>query len=137
MNIVRCEDIKKHFSGRAGIVQALDGVSLDIEKGSAFGLVGESGCGKTTLGKIILGILKPDQGRIESAAKSMQVVFQDPYNSPTMYGYVLPTSSTSTYYVVWSAGPDNTSPVAPTVNTSGAVTVTDAKVIWDSNGHSP
>ncbi|MDP2929817.1 MAG: dipeptide/oligopeptide/nickel ABC transporter ATP-binding protein [Candidatus Omnitrophota bacterium] len=81
MNILQCEDIRKSFSGRTGIVKALDGVSLEIEKGSAFGLVGESGCGKTTLGKIILGILKPDSGRITLKTKRVQVVFQDPYNS--------------------------------------------------------
>ena len=65
----------------AGTVKALDGVSLEIEKGSFFGLVGESGCGKTTLGKIILGIMKPDSGRVILETKKVQVVFQDPYNS--------------------------------------------------------
>lgn len=81
MNILQCEDIRKSFSGKTGAVKALDGVSLEIEKGSAFGLVGESGCGKTTLGKIILGILKPDSGRLALKTKKIQVVFQDPYNS--------------------------------------------------------
>ncbi len=81
MNIVRCEDLKKHFSRKAGTIKALDGISLEIEKGSFFGLVGESGCGKTTLGKIILGIMKPDSGRVILETKKIQVVFQDPYNS--------------------------------------------------------
>ncbi|MFA5085897.1 MAG: ATP-binding cassette domain-containing protein [Candidatus Omnitrophota bacterium] len=81
MNMVRCEDLKKHFSGTAGTVKALDGVSLEIGKGSFFGLVGESGCGKTTLGKIILGIIRPDSGRLFLETKKVQVVFQDPYNS--------------------------------------------------------
>ena len=81
MNIVRCEDLKKHFSSTAGIVKALNGVSLEIKKGEIFGLVGESGCGKTTLGKIILGIMKPDSGRFFLETKKVQVVFQDPYNS--------------------------------------------------------
>jgi ABC-type oligopeptide transport system, ATPase component len=64
MTMVRCEGIKKYFKSKAGTVRALDGVSLEIEKGSFFGLVGESGCGKTTLGKIILGIIKPDSGQV-------------------------------------------------------------------------
>mgnify|MGYP003392835934 CR=1 FL=1 len=81
MNILRCKGIKKYFSGRKGPVKALDGVSLEIEKGSFFGLVGESGCGKTTLGKIVLGIVKPDSGSIAIETEKIQAVFQDPYNS--------------------------------------------------------
>jgi oligopeptide transport system ATP-binding protein len=79
--MVKCEDLKKYFSSTAGTVKALDGVSLEIGKGEVFGLVGESGCGKTTLGKIILGIIRPDSGRIMLETKKVQVVFQDPYNS--------------------------------------------------------
>jgi ABC-type oligopeptide transport system ATPase subunit len=79
--MVKCEGIKKYFNSRTGVVKALDGVSLEIEKGSFFGLVGESGCGKTTLGKIMLGIIKPDSGRFLLETKKVQVVFQDPYNS--------------------------------------------------------
>ncbi len=81
MMMVKCEGVKKYFKARTGIVKALDGVSLEIEKGSFFGLVGESGCGKTTLGKIILGIMKPDSGRVILETKKIQVVFQDPHNS--------------------------------------------------------
>jgi ATPase components of various ABC-type transport systems, contain duplicated ATPase len=79
--MVKCENLKKYFKSRTGIVKALEGVSLEIEKGEIFGLVGESGCGKTTLGKIILGIMKQDSGRIMLATKKVQVIFQDPYNS--------------------------------------------------------
>ena len=79
--MVKCEDLKKHFLKKAGTVKALDGVSLEIGKGEVLGLVGESGCGKTTLGKILLGIMKPDSGRVILETKKVQVVFQDPYNS--------------------------------------------------------
>jgi ABC-type oligopeptide transport system ATPase subunit len=79
--MVKCESVKKYFKSRAGIVKALDGVSLEIGKGEIFGLVGESGCGKTTLGKIILGVISPDSGRVITETKKVQVVFQDPYNS--------------------------------------------------------
>lgn len=81
MVIVKCDRLKKRFLGVAGIVKAVDDVSLEIERAEAFGLVGESGCGKTTLGKIILGILKPDSGNVILQTKKMQVIFQDPYNS--------------------------------------------------------
>jgi len=86
--IVKCIDVKKrfpiqrgHLRQTAGFVNAVDGVTLNIKKGQTFGLVGESGCGKTTLGKLILGILKPDSGAITVDAKKVQVVFQDPQNS--------------------------------------------------------
>lgn len=81
MTIVKCEDVRKYFTGRTGAVKAVDGVSLEIEKGDTFGVVGESGCGKTTLGKMILGILKPDSGRVILGTGNIQVIFQDPYNS--------------------------------------------------------
>jgi len=86
--MIKCEEIKKYFPLRrgilkekAGVVRAVDGVSLEITGGETFALVGESGCGKTTLGKIILGILKPDSGVVERATERLQVIFQDPYNS--------------------------------------------------------
>lgn len=81
MIIVKCENVKKYFKSRRGIVKAVEGVSLEIEKGEVFGLVGESGCGKTTLGKLILGILNPDSGSVALETNKVQVVFQDPYNS--------------------------------------------------------
>ena len=88
MIIVTVSDIKKYFlvhkgylREKAGVVKAVDGVSLEIEKGEAFGLVGESGSGKTTLGKIILGILSPDSGEVKLGTQRLQVIFQDPHNS--------------------------------------------------------
>lgn len=96
MSIVSCEDIKKCFSGRGQTVKALDGVSLVIEPGEVFGLVGESGCGKTTLARVILNLLGPTGGkvsfegqeitglsqkRMRPIRKDLQVIFQDPYTS--------------------------------------------------------
>ncbi|MBI3637723.1 MAG: dipeptide ABC transporter ATP-binding protein [Candidatus Rokubacteria bacterium] len=84
------------FGGGAGIVRAVDGVSLAIRRGETLGLVGESGCGKTTTGRCILQLERPTSGQIvfegrdlttldESALRPvrrrMQVIFQDPYSS--------------------------------------------------------
>lgn len=88
------------FKRTAGYVKAVDDVTLDIYKGEILGVVGESGCGKTTLGKSILQLIKPTQGSIRYAFKEgekeligmgkkqldearckMQIVFQDPYSS--------------------------------------------------------
>lgn len=88
MKMVECRGIEKRFPIRRGYLQAhvgavkaLDGVTLAIEKGEVFGLVGESGCGKTTLGKIVLGVLKQDRGTVRLATRRVQAVFQDPFNS--------------------------------------------------------
>jgi len=79
--MVSCRDVSKSFIGRHGVVKAVAGVSLQIKKGQALGLVGESASGKTTLGKMILGIMKPDSGEITMNTSRPQVIFQDPYNS--------------------------------------------------------
>jgi len=89
--------LKKNFLGKSrGHVKAVDGVSLQLHKGETLALVGESGCGKTTVGKSIIQLLKPTDGSVEfksqdlasldkQAMKSMrqdiQFVFQDPFSS--------------------------------------------------------
>ena len=101
--ILRLDNLVKYFpvragflSGTVGHVHAVDGVSFGIRRGEAFGLVGESGCGKTTLAQTVIRLYKPDSGRIlfngtdlsplKSAElrpirRQIQMIFQDPYSS--------------------------------------------------------
>jgi len=101
--LIRTEDLKKHFPLTGGVfrkvigkVHAVDGVNIDIKKGETLGVVGESGCGKTTLGRTILRLMDPTSGKIffenEDITKlkgrslrkvrfNMQIVFQDPMAS--------------------------------------------------------
>lgn len=88
MTILRLEKIVKSFPilrgalrERSGVVKAVDNVTLEIGRGETFGLVGESGCGKTTLGRIALGILRQDSGSVDRATDKIQAIFQDPYTS--------------------------------------------------------
>jgi peptide/nickel transport system ATP-binding protein len=93
-------DLKVHFPIRKGVLQreigqvkAVDGVSLEIPQGRTLALVGESGCGKTTLGKALLRLIRPTAGNVRFAGQeligtnareqrtAMQMVFQDPYAS--------------------------------------------------------
>nr|MBP8164565.1 ABC transporter ATP-binding protein [Anaerolineales bacterium] len=69
--LVRVENLTKHFPIRSGIiidrvvgaVRAVDGISFDIQKGETLGMVGESGCGKTTAGRTLLGLYPATSGR--------------------------------------------------------------------------
>jgi oligopeptide/dipeptide ABC transporter ATP-binding protein len=101
--LVEVSDLKKHFPVKAGVfsrvksfVKAVDGVSFAVGKGEVVGLVGESGCGKTTLGRAILRLVEPTAGEVLFKGRSildlskdklrrirrhMQIVFQDPYSS--------------------------------------------------------
>jgi peptide/nickel transport system ATP-binding protein len=93
--LVSIADLKVHFDlGRNRIVKAVDGVSLDILPGETLGLVGESGCGKTTLGRAVLRLVEPTGGRVmfrdvdisklsgselRRTRQHMQMICQDPY----------------------------------------------------------
>jgi len=92
---IELKNIHKKFAVQRGLlkqesgeVKALDGVSLSIEEFKTLGIVGESGCGKTTLAKIILKLIQPDNGtlsfneeKITDFHKDVQIIFQNPYNS--------------------------------------------------------
>lgn len=101
--LLEVKNLKKHFPVNKGLfgqkksfVRAVDGVSLTIEKGETLGLVGESGCGKSTTGRMITRLLAPTEGeilfdgrdlsklndkQIREARKELQMIFQDPYAS--------------------------------------------------------
>lgn len=101
--IVKVENIqvwfpkeKKLWGRQTGFIKAVDDVSLEIFRGETLGLVGESGCGKTTLGRALLQLIKPTSGRIyfkgvditaftgeqlRALRRDMQIIFQDPYSS--------------------------------------------------------
>lgn len=94
--LVRVKDLKKYFNVGKGKLKAVDGLTFDIYRGETLGLVGESGCGKSTAGRTMLRLYEPTGGTVEfegqdvfSASKSkmqairkdMQMIFQDPYAS--------------------------------------------------------
>ncbi|HEY6890696.1 MAG TPA: oligopeptide/dipeptide ABC transporter ATP-binding protein [Solirubrobacter sp.] len=103
-NILEVRDVVKHFpitqgiifQRQVGAVQAVDGVTLSVRAGETLGLVGESGCGKSTTARVIMRLLEPTSGTIEfqgqdishirgeelkALRREMQMIFQDPYSS--------------------------------------------------------
>jgi oligopeptide/dipeptide ABC transporter ATP-binding protein len=103
MSVLSVRNLKKYFPigrkfslSRGGSIRAVDGVSLEVQRGQIMGLVGESGCGKTTAGRAILRLIEPTEGRVffdgedftaasgpelKEFRRRMQIVFQDPYSS--------------------------------------------------------
>jgi oligopeptide transport system ATP-binding protein len=123
MRLVEIKDLSKQFAvkpviGKGKYVYALDNVSLYVEKGETLGLVGESGCGKTTLGRTLLRLYEPDSGQIffrgEDITRArmlpyrrkMQMIFQDPSSSldPRMTGGEIIGEALDIHRLVSSAG---------------------------------
>jgi oligopeptide transport system ATP-binding protein len=103
-NLLEVDGLKMYFPVTAGMIfkkkvadiKALDGVTFQVKRGETLGLVGESGCGKTTTGRCILQLYKPTEGSVKfdgvelttmnakalrASRKQMQIIFQDPYGS--------------------------------------------------------
>ena len=95
-NILEVRNLVKYFKTKRGMLHAVDGVSFTLERGKTLGLVGESGCGKSTTGRTILRLIEPTSGEIifegkdirklnrfqmRHMRKDMQLIFQDPYSS--------------------------------------------------------
>lgn len=94
--LLEVQDLTKYFNTPAGQLHAVDGVSFSIEKGKTLGIVGESGCGKSTTGRAILKLIQPTSGKIvfngcditaynrnqmRPLRREMQMIFQDPFSS--------------------------------------------------------
>lgn len=105
-NLVEVDDLKVHFPIRSGIfkttkgsVKAVDGVTFDVRRGETLGLVGESGCGKSTIGRAMIRLREPTGGSVRfdgvdltslkagdlrKLRRRMQIIFQDPYDHSTL-----------------------------------------------------
>lgn len=79
--LIEVRALNYHYRVKKQRLHAVKDVSFDIYPGETLGLVGESGCGKTTVGKLLLNILTPTSGTILFRATTMQMVYQDPYSS--------------------------------------------------------
>lgn len=94
--LISVRNIKKHFDVGEGMLKAVDGISFDIHPGETFGLVGESGCGKSTAGRTMVRLYEPTAGELiykgkniydlsrremQEVRRNFQMIFQDPYAS--------------------------------------------------------
>lgn len=94
--ILEVKNLTKHFKTKRGMLHAVDGINFSVKRGQTLGLVGESGCGKTTVGRTLLRLIEPTSGEIifegknitkislnklRHVRKDMQLIFQDPYSS--------------------------------------------------------
>ena len=101
--LIKATDLKKYYTIKKGvfsqeknIVHAVDGVDIEIKEHETMGLVGESGCGKSSVGRLLIGLIKPTSGSVHfmgsnivelkdnemnKLRKDMQIIFQDPYAS--------------------------------------------------------
>lgn len=95
-SLIQVKNLKKYFKTPKGLLHAVDGVDFDIKKGETLGVVGESGCGKSTTGRLLLrlieatdgevlfegkNVLKYNKEQMRQLRKEMQIIFQDPFSS--------------------------------------------------------
>jgi peptide/nickel transport system ATP-binding protein len=93
--LIEVKNLKKYFKTKTGMLHAVDGLNFHINKGETLGLVGESGCGKSTTGRVLIRLIQANEGEIlfqnenilkynnsqmKNLRKNMQIVFQDPYS---------------------------------------------------------
>src|SRR5687768_18494904 len=103
MSLLEIRNLKKHFpvgqalfSRNKDVLKAVDGVNLSIQQGETLGLVGESGCGKSTIGRLLLRLIEPTAGQVlhsgedivplsktalRARRRGFQIIFQDPFGS--------------------------------------------------------
>lgn len=101
--LLKVEHLKKYYSikssslrGKKSVVKAVDDISFDVKIGETFGIVGESGCGKSTMGKSVIRLIEPTEGKVildgqdftslkgkelQEARDKIKLIFQDPYAS--------------------------------------------------------
>jgi len=94
--LLEVRNLKKYFKSPKGVVHAVDDISFTIERGKTLGIVGESGCGKSTTGRCLLRLIEPTSGEVifegkdicnlkkrelKALRSDIQIIFQDPYSS--------------------------------------------------------